>query len=124
MPISTLATYDVPRLRALLRAKAGDASYRELERTVGVSAATLCRLARGRMPSVETLCRVCDWLGVSLDDLRIDPTAVPEEGDTVLRIAELLHADPRLQGGQATVIAEMVRLAYSGATRPEEHGCG
>ena len=122
MPISTLTTYDVPRLRVLLRAKAKDRSYRELEAEVGVSAATLCRLARGRMPSVETLCRVCDWLGVGLECIRVDPTG-PPEGDAPLRIAEILHADPRLQLALATAIAEVVRLAYEAATLPRERGC-
>jgi len=48
----------------LLQQKRGSMGIRAAAGEIGVSAATLSRIENGRIPDLETLRKVCRWLGI------------------------------------------------------------
>lgn len=55
---------DFSLFASLVREKRGKQSIRELSKCLGVSAATLSRLERGRVVDVSTYRRMMGWLGL------------------------------------------------------------
>ncbi len=51
-------------LGSLLQKKRGSMGIRAAAAEIGISAATLSRIEHGRVPDLETLRKVCAWLGV------------------------------------------------------------
>jgi transcriptional regulator with XRE-family HTH domain len=51
-------------LGTLLQQKRGSMGIRAVAGEIGISAATLSRIENGRLPDLDTLRKVCRWLGV------------------------------------------------------------
>jgi transcriptional regulator with XRE-family HTH domain len=59
----------VHSLGRLALGRRGDRGIREVASEIGISAATLSRVERGKMPDLETFGKICKWL-------RVDPASV------------------------------------------------
>lgn len=58
---------------------ARDVSDRQTAREAGVAPSTLTRCVRqGKNPDVDTLARLCDWAGLSLDAFVVRQRPIPE----------------------------------------------
>jgi transcriptional regulator with XRE-family HTH domain len=64
----------------LLQKKRGSMGIRAAAGEIGISAATLSRIEHGRVPDLETLRKICSWLGVSADEyLGASPVTTTQE---------------------------------------------
>lgn len=64
-------TVNILKLSKLLVAKRGERGVREFAREIGISAATLSRIERGKLPDIETFGKLCSIL-------RLDPAEILE----------------------------------------------
>ena len=62
---------NILRLSKLLVQKRGDRGVREFAREIGISAATLSRIERGKLPDIETFGKLCSVL-------KLDPAEILE----------------------------------------------
>ena len=62
---------DLPKLSALLAKKRDGRPFRLIAEEIGsVSAPTLSRIEKGRLPDLDTFMRLCRWLKVSPEELQ------------------------------------------------------
>ena len=84
-----------------------------------MSASTLSRVEKGRVPDLEGFLLLCRWLGVSSTEFTSGSPASDLEGsdelDTAERIAVHLRADRELDEESKDAIMTMIRLAYKAA---------
>lgn len=85
-----------------------------------MSASTLSRVEKGRVPDLEGFLLLCRWLGVSSTEFTSggaasDEEEASEELDTAERIAVHLRADRELDEESKDAIMTMIRLAYKAA---------
>lgn len=52
-----------------VRLKRGSEGLRDTAKTIKVSPATLSRIERGFMSDIDTLKKVCDWLGIDMGEI-------------------------------------------------------
>ena len=111
---------DMELLRSTVKAKRKRSghSLRVSASKIGISAPTLQRIEAGQLPTMQTLLKVADWLGMGIDDLR----GAQERGgkNTVAQIEVFLRADPHLDQDSATAIANIVREVYHGFKKKQE----
>jgi transcriptional regulator with XRE-family HTH domain len=70
----------------LLQQRRGSMGIRAAAGEIGISAATLSRIEHGRVPDVETLGKVCKWLGVDPADYLGIPAKPGKKGETSLQV--------------------------------------
>jgi transcriptional regulator with XRE-family HTH domain len=111
-------TLNTELLANMLKNKRGNAGLRATAEAIGsVSAATLSRIEQGRIPDVDTLIRLCNWLEVPTDTF-----VVREEGADVVEIDHQqtivahLRADRELDAETMDMLVKLVNLAYSTKT--------
>ena len=51
-------------LGPMVSRRRGSMGVRAAAAEIGIGAATLSRIERGKLPDIETLGKICDWLGV------------------------------------------------------------
>jgi transcriptional regulator with XRE-family HTH domain len=111
-PETTWASLSAPELAARLSARRRERglTLRAAAAEVGVSAATLSRVERGKhLPERDSLSKLVGWLG--LTDVASGEPHPP--GAATMEAVELhLRADKDLSAADAETIAQMVRLAY------------
>jgi transcriptional regulator with XRE-family HTH domain len=88
--------------------------WRQVARESGISASTLTRMAQGKRPDVDGLAALVRWSGLEADKYMVGEQ---RQTEPVARIASYLRADPNLDPGDAEALTEMIRGAYSLATR-------
>jgi len=71
---------NILKLSKLLVEKRGDRGVREFAREIGISAATLSRIERGKLPDIETFGKLCSVL-------KLDPADILEIEDIEARPA-------------------------------------
>lgn len=121
-----MATYlALEQLVALLKAKRGKRGLREVAEEIGnVSASTLSRVEKGKMPDLDTFIHLCDWLKISPDQFfKTDENKpLPQEesrppispGMSTPEIVEVhFRADKELDPDTAEALANMVNAAYN-----------
>ena len=97
-------------LGQLIQRKRGSMGVRAAAGEIGISAATLSRIENGRVPDLETLKRVCAWLGV-------DPAAylgVPS-GPAVSSapsIQIIFKKDRAVSPQTSSALAKLIQAAY------------
>jgi transcriptional regulator with XRE-family HTH domain len=113
------------QLVALLKAKRGKRGLREVAQEIGnVSASTLSRVEKGKMPDLDTFIRLCDWLEISPDQFfqRDEKKPLSPEGSlppispgmTTPEIIEVhFRADKELDPETAEALVNMVNAAYN-----------
>jgi transcriptional regulator with XRE-family HTH domain len=65
---------------------------------------------------MATLLKLCEWLGISVDDLFSTPKE-EQKRNTIEQIEVLLRADPNLDPAIAETIANVARQVYDGFKR-------
>ncbi len=110
---------DLSQFGTLLRAHRGSLSLRQAAAEAGVSFSTLGRVEAGAQPDLTSFTLLCAWLGVPPSQF-FSPMAEKEVAPIDEAIAHL-SADPRLVGGAAEKIAEVLRGMYENlANAPAE----
>lgn len=118
-PSSTMTAMDADRpdpaeLASRTRARRRElgVGQREAAQQIGVSAATLSRVERGRhLPSRDNLFRLVGWLEGAPGARDTSEPHAP--GAPTMEAVELhLRADPGLTPDDAEALARMIRLAY------------
>jgi DNA-binding Xre family transcriptional regulator len=114
----------VDKLAALIKAKRGRKGLRETAVQIGeISASTLSRIEKGKMPDLDTFLRLCDWLDIQPNELisgkaKHDSTSgekvipMPDDMSTPEIVEAHLRADKELDPETAEALANMVRSAY------------
>jgi len=100
----------------MIREQRGERGIREVAKEVGVSAATLSRVERGKLPDLETFSRVCRWLKLNPGDVlgfsRESQNALvgrPKPSPSVLQAH--FRAERNLSPKAAAALAEMILAA-------------
>ena len=102
---------DIERLASLVRKKRGSRGLRETAAEIGnVSPSTLSRVESGKMPDMETLLFLCNWLEVP--PAKLFRTTQEDQLDTPEAIAIQLRADKNLDPAIANALASLVKAAY------------
>ncbi|HEV2146272.1 MAG TPA: helix-turn-helix transcriptional regulator [Longimicrobiaceae bacterium] len=115
--------FDAEKLAALLRAKRGRHGLRDTAAEIGVSPSTLSRVEQGKAPDVDTLAKLCFWLGITPAELMPSLSSSPAEDlhrvelATPDRIEMHLRADKVLDKATIDALVTVVRLAYQAAER-------
>ena len=122
---------DIGRLASLLKAKRGKRKLREVATEIGeISASTLSRIEAGKIPDLDSLVRICKWIGIKVDDLlqKSQSEGVSTKLHKKLKTPEIveahLRADRTLSQETTDALAEMIRLAYRAAAKGKLHNKG
>lgn len=117
------------RLPALIKAKRREMGIglRTAAEESGVSPSTLSRLERGisqSLPDTETLTKVANWLGVSLEDIitqnKSNSTFDESDLSTTEAIEVYLRADKNLTPETAKALSDMFKMIYKQFTEKVE----
>ncbi len=112
--------FDRQRFAALLKAKRGERSLREVARETGQSPSTLSRLERMNTCDMETFLALCNWMDIP------PHTFFHAEGATALEqphlhplehMEEILRRDDRLPGEVCEALVQMVKTVYHATAR-------
>lgn len=120
----------IQELAVQLREKRGRRGLREIAQEIGdVSASTLSRVEKGKVPDLDTFIRICRWLDVSPDRFIIggehnseqDTTSkeVEDSVDNAQTLTVHLRADRTLEPKTAKALAHLIQLAYDAIERGE-----
>lgn len=104
------------RLRALRMSR--KVTHRQLAQAVGVTEGTISNIETNKSePSADTMARIADYLGVTMDSLRDEApeAAVPSELER-----RLIEVAQRAQAGDRSALLEMRRLASALTTAEED----
>lgn len=108
-------------LSALVKAKRGKTGLRVTAKEAGVSPSTLSRVEQGKIPDLETLQTLCDWLQVPLsrfmsqtdqEDSNVIAGLNLQGMDTPAIISAHLRADKALSPESAEALSRMIQVAY------------
>lgn len=94
-------------------------SWRTVASELGIHSSTFTRLYKGSRPDTETLVRLTNWLGVSVDHFLSGQAAERDQRrETMVAIGTHLRADRRLTPESAHAIAAVVKAAYDQLAEP------
>jgi transcriptional regulator with XRE-family HTH domain len=117
--MSNFGNVNINELSALIKSKRGKNGLRAAAAEAGVSPSTLSRVEQSKIPDLQTLMKLCDWLNISVNEFIHEDerqenisTLNPKGLDTPSIIAAHLRADKELSLETAEALAEMVRIAY------------
>lgn len=95
---------NILKLSKLLIEKRGDRGVREFAREIGISAATLSRVERGKLPDIETFGKLCSVLKLDpaeiLEIEEIEPTTSTSSKAAVAAVHFKADAHYTLQAAQ------------------------
>jgi len=112
---------DIDKLSALIQDQRDEQDLglrKAADKIGGISASTLSRIEKGKLPDVDTFVRICRWLDKSPEAFINDP---PESGnseqdtdqlDPLDEIAVHLRANQALSEETTSALMRMIRLAY------------
>lgn len=111
---------DIDKLSALIqdRRDEQDLGLRKAADEIGgISASTLSRIEKGKLPDVDTFVRICRWLDKSPEAFINDPPGGeadhdPDHLDPLDEIAVHLRANQALSEETTSALMRMIRLAY------------
>ncbi|WIB67578.1 helix-turn-helix domain-containing protein [Curtobacterium sp. MCBD17_035] len=100
------AALDAARLQAGL-------SWRQLAKTLNVSASTISRMANGLRPDVTAFAAMTTWLRMSAEDFYRTPgmTATDAEPELVAQLAPLLRARSDLRDDDVRYLEQLIGSA-------------
>jgi len=122
--MSEVQNLKIGDLSALIKSKRGKVGLRATAMEVGVSPSTLSRVEQGKIPDLQTLVKLCEWLEIPVNqfiqDAETEMSSLPinhSTMDTPTIIEAHLRADKVLTPETAQAIATMVRVAYETFTQ-------
>lgn len=107
---------DIHELARMVRAKRGRRPLRDVAKEIGdVSASTLSRIEKGKVPDLDTFIHLCKWLGVSADHFTEDSGGESKESEsnTPDIVVAHLRADRTLDPETAEALVTMIQVAYN-----------
>ena len=108
----------VHSLGRLALERRGDRGIREVAGEIGISAATLSRVERGKMPDLDTFGKICKWL-------RVDPGTIlgvvaAKSGTDSVSVH--FRKDQALSPDTARALAQMILAAQRAMMQLEKDG--
>lgn len=104
------------RLGDMLLIKRGNSGIRSVAEEIGISAATLSRIERGYTADVDTLKKVCDWLGVELSTiLGGESVQVPSKSGSSIAMVHF-RKDQSIAPKTAQALAQLILAAQNQMT--------
>ena len=100
----------------LLTDKRGECGVREFSKRIGISAATLSRIERGKLPDLETFTKLCAYLELDpAEVLDIEPkqAVAPRQKLAVQAPAVHFKADAQMDIEAAKDFAELILAAQA-----------
>ncbi len=101
---------NILKLSKLLIAKRGDRGVREFAREIGISAATLSRIERGKLPDIETFGKLCSVLKLDpadilgIEDIEAHPIASSSTAVAAVHFKADAHYSPQAAQDLAALI--------------------
>ena len=97
------------QLGMAVRRKRDTRRLEDVAKEAKVSAATLSRVESGTIPTMETVRKLAEWLGVNIRAAGGEESGITSEEDLERAVEVYLRADKKLTEGAARSIAEAVR---------------
>lgn len=66
---------DTKKLAVAIRARRGRLTLREAARECGIALGTMSSLENEGRPDLDNFAKVCDWIGMPMDDFRVEREA-------------------------------------------------
>jgi transcriptional regulator with XRE-family HTH domain len=95
----------------LLVEKRGGRGIREVAREIGISPATLSRVENGRLPNIQALMKICDWLDVEMGEFLGVRPGGGKSGASGDLVSVHLKAESTPPQEIANVLADMIMKA-------------
>jgi transcriptional regulator with XRE-family HTH domain len=93
-------------------------SWRQLGKTLQVSASTFSRMSQGKRPDVDTFLKLLAWLGTPADTYLEGVERPVPATDTMTQVLAALRGDAALAPEAADALEEIVRVAYRRLSQP------
>lgn len=106
------------RIGKLLMERRGTRGIREVAEEIGISAATLSRVERGKLPDLITFQKICKWLRIDpaqVLDLHLPEGKKPIQSKTTPSVSVHFRADATLSPEAAKDLAELILVAQQEA---------
>lgn len=109
---------NILKLSKLLTEKRGERGVREFAREIGISAATLSRIERGKLPDIETFGKLCSVLKLNpADILEIEDFQAQPDVPSPLAVAAVhFKADAHYSPEAAQDLAALILAAQAFAS--------
>ena len=107
------------KLSKLLIEKRGERGVREFSREIGISAATLSRIERGKLPDIETFGKLCSVLKLDpadileIEGIDVQPVAPSSVAVAAVHFKADAHYSPQAAKDLATLILAAQAFASS-----------
>jgi len=98
-------------LGQLLQRKRGSMGVRAAAGEIGISPATLSRIENGRVPDLETLKKVCAWLGV--DPATYFGASAKPQTTSAPDVQVVFRKDRVVSPKTSQALAKLIQAAYS-----------
>lgn len=110
---------DIGELARMIQAKRGNRGLRTVAQEIGeISASTLSRIEKGKVPDIDTFFKLCKWLGVPADHFTSKSQRMNIQNEnTPELVAAHLRADRTLDPQTAEVLVKMIQMAYDAVDR-------
>lgn len=96
-------------LGQMIQRKRGSMGIRAAASEIGISPATLSRIENGRVPDLETLRKVCAWVGVDPAVYLGTPTEQP--GSTSTSVQVIFKKDRAVSPQTSQALAKLIQAA-------------
>lgn len=107
-----ITTLNSELLAGMIKEKRGKTGLREIAKEIGdVSAATISRVEKGKVPDVDTFIKICKWLGTSTDTFIVDSNDTKTKTNKDHIVAHL-RAERELDQSTIQMLLKMIDLAY------------
>jgi DNA-binding Xre family transcriptional regulator len=110
---------NILKLSKLLIEKRGERGVREFARQIGISAATLSRIERGKLPDIETFGKLCSVLRVDpadileIEDIEAQPIVTSQSAVAAVHFKADAHYSPQAAQDLAALILAALEFASS-----------
>jgi DNA-binding Xre family transcriptional regulator len=110
---------NILKLSKLLVEKRGERGVREFAREIGISAATLSRIERGKLPDIETFGKLCSMLKLDpadlleIENIDVKPAAISPTAVTAVHFKADAHYSPQAAQDLAALILAAQAFASS-----------
>jgi transcriptional regulator with XRE-family HTH domain len=109
-----MSEIDIKELGAQLRARRGRRGLREIAKEIGdVSASTLSRVEKGKVPDLDTFVRLCRWLGLAPEHFMDVSKQKGVTGSTKDVVVAHLRAERTLDPKTVEALVGMINLAFN-----------
>lgn len=100
---------DSEKLSYMIKSMRGKKGLRETAKEIDISAPTLSRIEKGKLPDIDTYLKLCKWLNVSSDYFS---TSTQDKEDTQNVVISSLRADKTLSQETTEALINMINLAF------------